>query len=153
VVSVFIWFTTVMMKHLDQSNPGGKGQLGLDFHITVRHQRKSGQELKQGRNTKAGADAEAIEDAAYWPAPHGLLSLLSYRIQDHQPRDGTTYNGLGPPTSYRLAYRLILRRHPLDRGSLLPDDFRLCQVDIKLAGTVRHEDLKCIVLNGRTRRD
>ena len=28
-------------------------------------------------------------DAAYWFAPHGLLSLLSYRTQDHQPRDGT----------------------------------------------------------------
>jgi hypothetical protein len=25
-------------------------------------------------------------DAAYWLAPHGLLSLLSYRTQDHQPR-------------------------------------------------------------------
>ena len=31
--------------------------------------------------------------AAYWLAPHGLLSLLSYRTQDHQPRDGTTHNG------------------------------------------------------------
>jgi hypothetical protein len=27
----------------------------------------------------------------------GLLSLLSYRTQDHQPRDGTAHNGLGPP--------------------------------------------------------
>jgi hypothetical protein len=31
--------------------------------------------------------------------PHGLFSLLSYRTQDHQPRDGTTHNVLGPPTS------------------------------------------------------
>ena len=35
--------------------------------------------------------------AAYWLALHGLLSLLSYRTQDHQPRDGPTHNGLGPP--------------------------------------------------------
>jgi hypothetical protein len=35
--------------------------------------------------------------AAYWVAPHGLHSLLSYRTQDDQPRDGTTHNGLGPP--------------------------------------------------------
>jgi hypothetical protein len=28
----------------------------------------------------------------------GLLSLLSYRTQDHQPRDGTTYNGLSHPS-------------------------------------------------------
>jgi hypothetical protein len=34
--------------------------------------------------------------ATCWIASPGLLSLLSYRTQDHQPRDGTTYNGLGP---------------------------------------------------------
>jgi hypothetical protein len=32
-------------------------------------------------------------DAVYWLAFPGLLSLLSYRTQDHQPRDGTTHNG------------------------------------------------------------
>ena len=31
-------------------------------------------------------------------ASPGLLSLLSYRTQDHQPRDGITHNGLAPPT-------------------------------------------------------
>ena len=34
--------------------------------------------------------------AAYWLAHHGLLSLLSYRTQNHQPRDGITHHGLGP---------------------------------------------------------
>jgi hypothetical protein len=38
-------------------------------------------------------------DAAYWPALHDLPSLLSYRTQDDQPRDGTTHNGLGLPPS------------------------------------------------------
>jgi hypothetical protein len=33
----------------------------------------------------------------YWLVPHGLLSLISYRTQDHQPRVGSTHNGLGPP--------------------------------------------------------
>ena len=37
--------------------------------------------------------------AAYWLALHGLLSLLSYRTQDHQPRDGTAHSELGPPLS------------------------------------------------------
>jgi hypothetical protein len=32
--------------------------------------------------------------AAYWLTPHGLLSLLSYRIQNLQPRNGPTQ--LGP---------------------------------------------------------
>jgi hypothetical protein len=27
----------------------------------------------------------------------GLLSLLSYRTQDHEPKDRATHNGLGPP--------------------------------------------------------
>jgi hypothetical protein len=35
-------------------------------------------------------------DAAHWLAPHGLLSLLSYRTQEHQPRDGPTHSGRGP---------------------------------------------------------
>jgi hypothetical protein len=34
-------------------------------------------------------------DAAYWLAPHGFLSLLSYGAQDHQPRNGPTHDGLG----------------------------------------------------------
>jgi hypothetical protein len=36
-------------------------------------------------------------DAAYWIASPGLLILLSYRTQDHQPRDGTTHNGPSHP--------------------------------------------------------
>jgi hypothetical protein len=32
---------------------------------------------------------------AYWLASPGLLSLLSYRTQDYQSRDGTTHSGLG----------------------------------------------------------
>jgi hypothetical protein len=31
-------------------------------------------------------------DAAYWLAPHDLLSLLSYTTQDFQPRNGDTHN-------------------------------------------------------------
>jgi hypothetical protein len=34
-------------------------------------------------------------NAALWIVSPGLLSLLSYRIQNYQPRDGTTHNG--PP--------------------------------------------------------
>jgi hypothetical protein len=30
---------------------------------------------------------------AYWLVPHGLLSLLSYRAQGHQPEDGPTQSG------------------------------------------------------------
>lgn len=38
----------------------------------------------QDRSLEAGADEEAMEaGAAYWVAYHGLLSFLSYSIQDH----------------------------------------------------------------------
>jgi len=40
---------------------GGKGLCSSYFHITVHYQRKSGQELKQGRTLEAGADAEAMQ--------------------------------------------------------------------------------------------
>jgi hypothetical protein len=36
------------------------------------------------------------KDASYWLASPDLLSLLSYRTQGHQPRNGTTHNGLSP---------------------------------------------------------
>ena len=58
--------------------------------------KESGQELKQGRNLEAGADAEAMEGAAYWLAFLGFLNLIIYRTQDYQPRDGTIHNELGP---------------------------------------------------------
>jgi hypothetical protein len=35
-------------------------------------------------------------DVPYWLASPGLLSLLSYRTQDYQPRDGTAHNGPFP---------------------------------------------------------
>jgi hypothetical protein len=71
--------------------------------------------FKQGRILEAGADAEAAEGAASWLTPHGLLSLLFYRTQDHKPRDDSTHSGLGPPPSitnykkmpYRITYSLI----------------------------------------------
>ena len=52
-----------------------------------------------GRNVDAGADAETMEGTAYLLASCGTFNLLSYRTQDHQPRDGTTHNRLGPPPS------------------------------------------------------
>jgi hypothetical protein len=75
---------------------GRKSLFGLHFQITAHHQRKSGQEVKQGRNWEEGA----MDSAVYWLTSYGLLSLLSYRTQDHhQPRDGSTHNGALPPQS------------------------------------------------------
>ena len=80
------------------------------------------QELQPGRILEAGAEAEAMEECCLLLMPHYLLILLSNGIQNHQPRDGTTHNNMGLPTSitsqenalHRLAYRLILWGHFLD---------------------------------------
>jgi hypothetical protein len=69
-------------------------------------------------------------DVTYWLASPGLLSLLSYRTQDYQPRDGTTHNGLGPPSLIEnMPYSWISWRHFLKGGSFLCDNSSLCQVD------------------------
>ena len=39
-----------------------------------------------------------MQDYIAHVAPHGLLHLPFYSIQNHQPSDGTTYSELGIPT-------------------------------------------------------
>jgi hypothetical protein len=52
---------------------------------------KSRLEVKQVR--KQELMQRPWRDVPYWLAFPGLLSLLSYRTQDNQPRDGTTFDG------------------------------------------------------------
>jgi hypothetical protein len=73
---------------------GNKGLFSFHFHIDVHHQRKSGQELKQVR--KQELMQRPWRDAANWLACLGLLTFLSYRTQEYQPRDGTTNHWAGP---------------------------------------------------------
>ena len=74
------------MKHHDHEAPwpwstmtksGRKGFIWLNFHIIVHHWKKSGQEFKQGRNLEAELMQSPWRGAAFWLAPHGLLSLLT----------------------------------------------------------------------------
>jgi hypothetical protein len=50
-----------------------------------------------------------------------LLSLLSYRTQDYQPRDVTTHKGLSHPWSLieKMPYSWISWRHFLKGGCFL----------------------------------
>jgi hypothetical protein len=65
----------------------------------------------------------------------GLLSFLSYRTQGHQPRhqprDGTTHNGLSHPWSVitKMHYSWVSWKHFLKGGSFLCDNSSFCQVD------------------------
>ena len=40
---------------------------------------------------------ESLKEVPYWLASPGLLSLLSYRTKDHEPKDSVIHNGLDPP--------------------------------------------------------
>jgi hypothetical protein len=51
----------------------------------------AGLELKQVRRQELMQ--RPWRDVTYWLASPDLLSLLSYRTQDYQPRDGTTHKG------------------------------------------------------------
>ena len=79
------------MKQHNQSNLERKGFIWVCISIW-----KSGQELKQGWNLEAGADAEAMEGCCLLACSSWLTQLLSYRIQYHQSMDGSAHNGLGP---------------------------------------------------------
>ena len=49
-----------VMKHHNQRNSRGMGLSSLCFHITVHHQRKSGQKLKQGRMMVCICSAQGV---------------------------------------------------------------------------------------------
>ena len=61
----------------------------------------------------------------------GLLSLLSYRTQDYQLRDGTPYNWPSHLWSLieKMPYSWISWRHFLKKASFHCDNSSLCQVD------------------------
>jgi hypothetical protein len=52
---------TIAEKHNGQSNFRKMDLFGLNSHITVRHWRNSWQELREGRNLEARADAQTME--------------------------------------------------------------------------------------------
>jgi hypothetical protein len=77
---------------------GRKGLIWLTFpqHCSSLEEAKTG--IQAGQVTwRQELMQEVMEEDACWLASPGLLNLLSYRIQDHQPRDDTIHNGLGPP--------------------------------------------------------
>lgn len=62
---------TTAQEHLG----GGKCLFGLYLHVIVQHWGKAGQELKAGTWRQELKQKPWVK-AAYWPANHGLLSLL-----------------------------------------------------------------------------
>jgi hypothetical protein len=93
--------TIAVMKHHDKSKLGRKGLFGLHFQITVYH----GRNIEDRDSSRAGIWRQELKqrpwkDTAYWLASRGLLSLLSYRIQNHQVRNGPTQMGCPSPIDH-----------------------------------------------------
>jgi hypothetical protein len=57
---------------------------------------KGSQDWNSSRSEKQELMQRPWRDVTYWLASPGLLSLLSYRTQDYQPRDGPTHKGPSP---------------------------------------------------------
>jgi hypothetical protein len=71
----YLRVTIAMMKHHDQKYVGEERVYGLHFYITVHHQRRSGQKLKQSRILEAGADSEASEGCCLLPCSSWLAQF------------------------------------------------------------------------------
>jgi hypothetical protein len=84
-------FYSFTKQHDQEASWEGKDLFILDIHTAIPHQRKSGLEFKKLR--KQELMQRPWRDITYWLAFPGFLSLLSFRTQDYQPRDGTTHNG------------------------------------------------------------
>jgi hypothetical protein len=99
--------TNIMTK----KQVGRKGFIRLTLPYCCSSPRKSGLELKQVR--KQELMQRPWRDVSYWLASSVSLSLLSYRTQDYQPRDGTTHKGPFSPWSLieKMPYSWISWRH------------------------------------------
>lgn len=105
-----------MIKHNEQNNLERElfrntYQVFLQLSITVHHQRKPEQQLK------TGTEVESLEGAAYWFAPHDLLSLLIYTPQDQLPSEVT------PPEDWALQHQSLIKKMP-DRFNYWPMGWR-----------------------------
>jgi hypothetical protein len=69
----------------------GKERVYSAYTSILLSPRKSGLELRQVR--KQELMQRPWRHVPYWLASSGLLSLLSYRTQYYQPRNGTTHKG------------------------------------------------------------
>jgi hypothetical protein len=86
---ILVSFYMAVMNTITKSNLERKGFIRVTYPRPV-HCGKPRQEpvLRNGSSSHGGVLLTGLL------APHGLLSLLSYSTQDHQPRDGTTHSGM-----------------------------------------------------------
>lgn len=87
---VLVRFSIALIKR-HNCRPLWEGRGYFILQLVVQHPRKSGQKFQ------AGTKVEAMEGSRLQLALGGLLSLLSYSTQDHQPRSSTAHSKVGTP--------------------------------------------------------
>jgi len=103
----------LLRQNIKPKQPGGKG-VCLAYTSTL--QSSTGQELTQGRNLEAGADAEAMEGAACWLAQPASLWNPEPAAQGwHHPQE-LGCQSLMKKMPYRLAHSLTLMEAPSQLG-------------------------------------
>lgn len=86
-----------VMKDCDQRQVGEARVYLLYPH----HHCPSLKEVRTGTQTgQEAGGSRSWKGAAYWRVYQLLLSSLPYGAQDHEPWDGSTLNGLGPPINH-----------------------------------------------------
>jgi hypothetical protein len=67
-----------VIRYQDQKLLGEEGvYFSLEFHITTYYGRKSGQEIKLGRNLEAGSEVKAMEGRCCLACPSWLVGSTS----------------------------------------------------------------------------
>jgi hypothetical protein len=62
--------------------------------------------------------------AGYWLVPYGFLSLLSWRIQDHQSK-------MAPPTmGWALPHQALIKKMPYMLSCLQPDLMEAFSIEV-----------------------
>ena len=127
---------------INHHNPKWLGEAYFSWqeHITANHRRKLGQAFRAWKRK-----APKQRNAAYWLAPLGLLSLISYSTQDHQPRGiqalPSVSRALQQQSSTKKKLHRLCPRTSLVVGDIFSFEVSsskmiLCPADTKQAGTV-----------------
>ena len=85
------WVSIAAIKHRVQNQPGE-----VWFLYSLQSTIQGSQAKAQGRNGEAEAAVVTMDGIAYRLFPHGLLSLLFHRTQDHLPRGGHSSQWVKP---------------------------------------------------------
>jgi hypothetical protein len=73
-----------------------------------------------------------MEESYLFDGSHGFFSLLSYRIQNHQPKAGATHKGAGPTLPHQSFIKKMLYSLPAARsyGSVFSVEASFSQMTI-----------------------